>query len=162
MTVRGPDLAPFRRACHICTPATEPTNPTSPLRRLTRLSGPGSDSPPETSLRLLLQPLIREFNSDLLPQLPILRDGSVGGESCQDLPPGRCLTVIDLAGSVHRFAFFHDGQDHLNRRPRDRDARITAELIALGRLPVRVSAGMPRDPVGLRNRVRGLYLQRTQ
>lgn len=129
------------------------------IRRLARLSGPGSDSPPETSLRLLFEPITREFAGNLLPQLPILRDGSMG-ESCQDLPPSRCLTIIDLADPVHRLAFFYDGDNHLERRHRDRDARITAELIAMGWLPFRVSAGMLRDPVGLRSRVRNLYLQR--
>ncbi len=128
-------------------------------RRLLRFSAPGADSPAETSLRLAIAPVAVELGGNLVPQLPIRRDGSVG-ESCEVVPRSRLLTVIDLADTVHRVAYYYDGDTHLERRRRDADAFITSELVRLGWAPMRVSAGVLRDPVGLRHRVRQLCARR--
>lgn len=129
------------------------------VRRLLLLSDPGADSPPETSLRLVIAPVVRETGGILLSQVPILRDGSMG-ESLSRHPRRELLTIIDNADITHRIAFYYDGEHHLERSRRDRDALITAELIRLGWLPFRVSAGMLATPVKLRQQTRELISSR--
>lgn len=82
-----------------------------------------------------------------------------GHESC-GRPARELLTVIDRANIVHRTAFYYDGFHHLERSRRDRDALITADLIRMGWLPLRVSAGMLGEPEKLRNRVHSLIQSR--
>lgn len=111
------------------------------LRRLLALSSPGMDSPPETLLRLAVTQAVADLGITFVAQVPVHTDGTLGEPGSEGVK-GKLLTVIDLASLAAKVALFYDGEHHLERSQRDKDARILAWLTAQGWLVFRVSAGM--------------------
>ncbi|MDO5513274.1 hypothetical protein [Corynebacterium sp.] len=106
------------------------------LDRLLRLTDDGADSPPETLLRLIARHAAPELQ--WVSQVPVYADGSVGTRD----PATSLLTVLDLACLEHRRYLYYDGEHHLDRAQRDKDALITALLSSAGWVGIRVTAGM--------------------
>ncbi|MEJ5998372.1 endonuclease domain-containing protein [Corynebacterium sp. H130] len=98
------------------------------------------DSPRETLLRLLISDLAA--NPEL--QHPIFRNPG------DEFP----FTIIDLAWKDHKVAVYYDGEHHLDRRQRNRDAEIRNHLEELGWVVVAVTAPELRNPERLRRRVK--------
>lgn len=124
------------------------------LDRLLALSCPGAQSRPETILRLLAVDAVADLPGVTFEaQVPVYTDGTVG-------EPGvirenkTLLTVFDLADRRLRVGLMHDGEHHLQRDQRDKDAEITADLLALGWGLLRTSAGMLRRTSDTQRRVR--------
>lgn len=113
------------------------------LRRILALSSPGMDSPPETVLRLAVTQAVEDLGITFVAQVPVYTDGTVGTPG-SERGKGSLFTVIDLASLPAKVALFYDGEHHLERSQRDKDARILAWLTAQGWLVFRVSAGMLR------------------
>ncbi len=109
------------------------------LAKALKLSDPGADSGWETLTRLIVDPIARRHGIALRSQIRVGENGSPVG------PDERCMTVLDLGSVEFRVAVYYDGGNHLERRRRDRDAKITASLLATGWMVLRVSAGMVRD-----------------
>lgn len=103
-----------------------------------------SDSPQETALRLVLEQGTASLGVKLQQQIPIYKDGRIGEPGTKDAG-AELLTIIDLADLPRRIAYMYDGEHHLDRSQRDRDAMITAELTRRGWLVIRISAGMLND-----------------
>ena len=98
------------------------------LHRLLRLSDGGSDSPPETLMRLIVRHAAPEL--EWRSQVPV------------HAADGTLLTVLDLAAITRRHYLYYDGDHHLDREQRDKDSLITAQLHASGWTGIRVTAGM--------------------
>ncbi|GAB3944271.1 endonuclease domain-containing protein [Corynebacterium tapiri] len=96
------------------------------LHKYLALSSSLADSVPETSLRLMLTPQARDLGVHLVPQVPV-RSGE------------RLVTVLDLADPQARVGVMYDGAHHWTRDQRNRDARINAELKAMGWEVIRFS-----------------------
>lgn len=109
------------------------------LAKALKLSDPSADSGWETLTPLIVDPIVRGHGIALRSQIRLGEDGSPVG------PDEPCMTVLDLGSVEFRVAVYYDGGNHLERRRRDRDAKITASLLAAGWMVLRVSAGMVRD-----------------
>lgn len=126
------------------------------LRRILNQSDAGSDSPPETLLRLLL------IASDVLPvgtwesQVPILRDGSFG-QAGQYHP--NAFTRPDLMCRELKIAVYYDGSVHRSQKTFDKDQKIQANLSYLGWRYLRVTWGMLCNPKALITAVRAMVEQ---
>lgn len=118
------------------------------LARIISLSGPGTDSPQETLLRLIAGQAAARFGAEFLPQVPVYCDGRIG-ESCSKETGVPLLTVLDLAEVTWKIALMFDGAHHWTKKQRERDARINFELAHSGWLVLRVSYGMFNDASGL-------------
>lgn len=103
------------------------------LALLWALSDPGTESPPESSLRLIVRDL-----ADWRSQYEF-RD------EC-----GIKITVADLADESSKTALFYDGEHHLARSQRDTDSWANQQLQKRGWTPIRITAGQLRNPHSLR------------
>ncbi|QGU01027.1 hypothetical protein CKALI_00630 [Corynebacterium kalinowskii] len=106
------------------------------LNRLLKLADDRCDSPPETSLRLILGRLLPGWET----QVAIYDDN-------------RLITVIDFAWKRLKVAVYYDGSVHNEQRNVDRDNEITAFLEERGWTVLRVSKGMIRREEDLIRRV---------
>lgn len=68
------------------------------------------------------------------------------------------LTIFDCADRRLQVGLMYDGEHHLQRSQRDKDAEITADLVALGWVMLRTSAGMLRRTTDTKRRVRNAVL----
>ncbi|MEJ5998057.1 DUF559 domain-containing protein [Corynebacterium sp. H130] len=110
------------------------------LNRLLKLADAECDSPPETSLRLILSRLHPELETQVA-----IWEGD------------RLITRIDFAWPEYKVAVYYDGADHNEQRNTDRDNEITAYLEDRGWTVLRVSKGMiRREGVLIRRVVRRL------
>ncbi|WJZ03589.1 hypothetical protein [Corynebacterium freiburgense] len=105
------------------------------LEKLLNQSHPGSQSPPETALRLIANTI--RPNPDI--QIPIY----------EQTPPHRLLTTADAGWEDIKVALFYDGEHHLNRHQRDYDARVQIELREMGWESIRITHGLLRNPNAL-------------
>lgn len=128
------------------------------LERLLALSRQGAESRPETILRLLAAEAVADLPwVTLETQVPVYKDGTVG-ESGVVRDDKRLLTVFDLADRRLKAGFMYDGEHHLQRSQRDKDAEITADVTALEWTVLRSSAGMLRQTTEMKRRVRNTVL----
>ncbi|RSZ64391.1 hypothetical protein EAH68_05200 [Corynebacterium hylobatis] len=128
------------------------------LRKLLTLSCPGAESRPETILRLLAEEAVSDLAwTNFASQVPVYTDGTVGlpGERRRDRT---LLTAFDRAEPRLKIGLMHDGEHHLQRSQRDKDAEITADLMSLGWTVLRTSAGMLRRTAETKRRVREAVL----
>ena len=123
------------------------------LERLLRLSCGGAESKPETVLRLLANEAVAGLDVCFRAQVPVYTDGTVGRPG-EPLAGKTLLTVLDQADVRLRVGLMHDGEHHLQRSQRDKDAEITADLLASGWLLIRTSAGMLRKTRETKRRIR--------
>lgn len=121
------------------------------LAKALKLSSDQADSPKETEMRLLcaillskpklMSPDLRLYEPEThkfwawvrslkleLSEQVVVREGD------------RIITVLDLALADLKIGLMYDGEHHLDRRQRDRDARIRLELEAQGWIILRLSA----------------------
>ncbi|MEL4176921.1 hypothetical protein MTQ24_09485 [Corynebacterium bovis] len=151
--------------------------------RLAGLADDGTDSPPETLLRLLARSVDHRYRT----QIPVIADGVtvttadggwsaspqvvLGGCRPDGVPaPGGGRTRgydgplpghgwssgrggIGVDAAPPPFLLFYDGSHHLLRGQRDHDSAVTALLEDSGVGVLRVTAGMLRDPESLRGRI---------
>ena len=101
------------------------------LRRMCDLSSELADSPKETEMRLICQRSLAGTSLELSEQVP-LTEGS------------RIITVFDLALTDVKIGIMYDGEHHLSRKQRDKDAAINLESTLQGWVVVRVTAGTLR------------------
>ena len=95
------------------------------------LADSGGQSPPESSLRLLLAARGYEgFRTQV-----VIRDAD-----------GDSILTADLADPELRIALEYDGEHHLAREQRDHDSAVILRAAAAGWLVIRVTQGMLRDP----------------
>lgn len=106
------------------------------LKRLLTLSVDDSDSPPETTLRLIASSLFPKVET----QIPIYLNR-------------RLLTVADVGWRERKVALFYDGVHHLQRSQRDYDSEVVAALNDMGWKTMRVTFGMLRNPGQLQARI---------
>jgi hypothetical protein len=128
------------------------------LEKLLVLCCPGAESPPETILRLLAEEAVADLPwTNFESQIPVYTDGTVGvpGERRRDKT---LLTIFDRADRRLKIGLMYDGEHHLQRNQRDKDAEITADLMALGWTMLRTSAGMLRRTADTKRRVRNAVL----
>ncbi|MCS5478337.1 hypothetical protein NYP18_01570 [Corynebacterium sp. YIM 101645] len=128
------------------------------LGKLLALSCPAAESRPETILRLLVGEAVADLAwTNFASQVPVYTDGTVGtpGERRRDRT---LLTVFDYADPRLKVGLMYDGEHHLQRSQRDKDAEITADLVALGWTTLRTSAGMLRRTADTKRRVREAVL----
>lgn len=97
-----------------------------------------ADSPPETTLRLIIadSPLPQPE-----PQVKIFDSA------------GAKIATADLGYRTHKVALFYDGEHHLLREQRDWDSNVTARLFDEGWLDLHITRGMLRDEETLRRRI---------
>ena len=124
------------------------------LDRYLLLSCGLTDSRPETVLRLLANEAVQDLPEVRFEsQVPVYTDGTVGRAGERD--PGKTLlTVMDQADPHLRVGLQQDGEHHLERSQRDKDAEITADLLAAGWQILRTSTGMLRTSEPTRRRIR--------
>lgn len=128
------------------------------LEKLLALSCPGAESPPETVLRLLAEEAVSDLpRINFGSQVPVYTDGTVGGPG-ERRADKTLLTIFDRAERGLKVGLMYDGEHHLQRRQRDKDAEITADLTALGWVVLRTSAGMLRRTGDTKRRVRRAVL----
>lgn len=106
------------------------------LARVIAQSSPGTDSPPETILRIIANRAVARTGFAFTPQVPV----RVGG---------RLVTVLDLAVEPLRVGLMFDGAQHWGKARREKDARINVLLDRSGWRILRVSHGMFDDVAGL-------------
>jgi hypothetical protein len=125
-------------------------NPT--LRRLVRSCDRGAESPMETVLRLLVVDLLGPTGRELVPQLVIHRDGGVS-DPVHGVPrtgtTSPVVARVDLGHPGLKLALQYDGEGHLAKERRDRDARVNTGLANLGWHTLRLTHGHLTDPVEL-------------
>ncbi len=105
------------------------------IDKVLALSSSLADSPKETELRLMCMEFATSLRAaDLIfaEQVPLF-DGS------------RLITTFDLALVDLKIAIMYDGEHHLSRGQRDKDAQINLECIVHGWTVIRVSAGTLED-----------------
>ncbi len=128
------------------------------LKRLWDLSVPNADSPPETTLRLLLRDLL----PDIRTQVPVYVSRSSADDLAEEASsvcrrarrkPTRVLTWIDIASRKLRIALFYDGVHHNSQRQREHDARVDRVLQARGATVLRYTASSMRNPSMVRRQV---------
>ncbi|QGU03625.1 hypothetical protein [Corynebacterium comes] len=128
------------------------------LEKLLALSCPGAESRPETILRLLAEEAVGDLAwVNFESQVPVYTDGTIG-EPGVIRKERTLLTVFDQADRRLKVGLMHDGEHHLQRSQRDKDAEITADLTALGWGMLRTSAGMLRRTADTKRRVRQAVL----
>ncbi|GAB3073043.1 hypothetical protein GCM10027157_01050 [Corynebacterium aquatimens] len=142
------------------------------LLKALRLSSELADSPKETEVRMLLKILLTEprlasqefWDSLAIPSKFWAAVRALKLQVSEQVPVfkgERLITVLDLALVELKIAIMYDGEHHLARKQRDRDARIYLELEAQGWIVLRLSANTLADlpeylAVALRARVGGL------
>ncbi|MDO5512616.1 hypothetical protein [Corynebacterium sp.] len=113
-----------------------------------------ADSKPETVLRLLAREAVADLPEvTFQSQVPVYTDGTIGKPGEKDAD-ATLLTVFDQADPVLRVGLQQDGEHHLRRSQRDKDAEITADLLETGWLLLRTSTGMLRKTQETKRRVR--------
>ena len=114
------------------------------LEKYLLLSCPLTDSRPETVLRLLAGEAVADLpDVSFVSQVPVYTDGTIGRPGEKD-PDRTLLTVLDQAEPNLLVGLQQDGEHHLERKQRDKDAEITAGRLANGWQLVRTSTGMLR------------------
>ena len=116
------------------------------LKKLIALSADGADSPPETSLRLLLQHAPELRGIEWEAQVPIMNDGSLASPKEAKLYLINKLTVPDQLCRELRIAIYYDGSGHREQDVYERDAEIMAKLSTLGWKYIRITRKMMRNP----------------
>ena len=128
------------------------------LKRLWALSVPDADSPPETTLRLL----VRDLLPDVETQVPVYASPSPSDAPADKASPVlrparrkhlRLLTRIDIASRKLRIALFYDGAHHNSQRQREHDAQVDRVLQARGATVLRFTASSMHDPLMVRRQV---------
>ncbi|MDO5670817.1 MAG: hypothetical protein Q4G50_12555 [Corynebacterium sp.] len=124
------------------------------LGRILALSDPGAESKPETVLRLLAHEAVGDLPGVRLEtQVPLYTDGTVGEPGEVDRSR-TLLTRFDVAERRLRIGLQHDGEHHLQRSQRDKDAEINADVLKFGWNQIRTSAGMLRRTAETKRRIR--------
>ena len=128
------------------------------LEKILALSNPLAESRPETILRLLAQEAVVDLPGiHFETQIPLYTDGTIG-EPGVIRDDKTLLTIWDVGTRRLRVGLQHDGEHHLQRDQRDKDAEITADIVALDWNQVRTSAGMLRKTSDTKRRIRNAVL----
>lgn len=128
------------------------------LEKYLALSCPLAESRPETILRLLINEAVADLPGVRFEsQVPVYTDGTVGEPGTQD-KHRTLLTRWDIAERKLMVGVQYDGEHHLQRKQRDKDAEITADVTSLGWGQLRTSAGMLRKTGETKQRVRSAVL----
>lgn len=132
------------------------------LEKILSMTSGCADSPKETEMRLMC--LVTLHGPGWLP-IPLLgstfldpvaeamieaseRLSGLGLELAEQVPArrnGKIITVFDLAIISLGIGLMYDGEHHLDRAQRDKDAKITLECTLMSLLPLRFSAGTLED-----------------
>ncbi|MDO5668526.1 MAG: hypothetical protein Q4G50_00830 [Corynebacterium sp.] len=129
------------------------------LEALLLLSCALTDSKPETVLRLLAREAVADLPEvQFQSQIPVYADGEIG-RTGEKSPDKTLLTILDQAAAALKVGLQQDGEHHLERKQRDKDAEITADLLSTGWQLVRTSTGMLRKTSETKRRIRAAALR---